>query len=150
MNATDRSSLTRSLSLAHKLLWAQAVLFMLAWLIPTGAVAVSALAQGIPDDGSAPYLLIPLIYSAPVLLFAVPTLVLAVLFSRGGRGVHTGVVAFEALFVGLGALLLVGSMQVTFGLVYLALGLLCPTTLPALYVLIVLLTPKGRAHFRPR
>ncbi|MEW2360158.1 hypothetical protein [Spirillospora sp. NPDC029432] len=143
MNTTAQR--TGPVAAAHVLLWAQAALAALAWLLPNALVAAIVVTEGIPDDGSAPYLLIPVIFSAPLLVIAVPGLVLAASFTRGRRGVRAGIVVFEALLIGTGALtVLMGAPSVLQSVLGLLLG---GGALAGAYVLAVLLRSQGRAYF---
>jgi hypothetical protein len=136
-----------ALSLAHVLLWVQATLFSAAWLIPNGFVALIVLADGVPDDGSAGWLLIPVVYSAPLLLLAVPGIVLAARFSRGRGGVRGGIVLFEVLLGGACLLVILAGASTGIGVVFVPALLLAGAAFMGAYVTVVLLGPDGRAYF---
>jgi hypothetical protein len=144
----DQRSLPGALAAAHAVLWAQAVLCGLAWLSPNAGVALWVSVHGVPDDGTAPYLLIPVLFSLPLLLFAVPGLVLAARLPSGHRGVHTGAVVYEALWIALGGAALNGPVRAALGGPFPVRVLLFASMLAAAYVLAVLLAPNGRSRFR--
>ncbi|TDC63462.1 hypothetical protein E1200_22225 [Actinomadura sp. GC306] len=137
-----------ALGMAHAMLWMQAVLCGLAWLLPNAGVLLWVAVQGIPDDGTAPYLLVPVLFSLPALLFAVPGLVIAARLPSGGRNVHTAAVVYEALWVVLGTAAFVGPFRFPLGGPPPVMSVIFASVLAAAYVLVVLLTPNGRARFR--
>ncbi|TDB98010.1 hypothetical protein [Actinomadura sp. 7K534] len=144
----DQRSLPGALGAAHGVLWAQAVLSGLAWLLPNAGVALWVSVHGVPGDGTAPYLLIPVLFSLPLLLLAVPGLVLAARLPSGRRGVHTGAVVYEALWIVLGAAAFTGPLRAPLGGPSPVMLFLFISMLAAAYVLVVLLAPNGRSRFR--
>ncbi len=134
-----------SLTVAHVLLSVQAVALALMWLAPNAFVALMVLAEGVPEDENAQWLFVPVIFTAPLLLFAVPAIVLALRFTRGRAGLHAAVLVFEALIllaVGvLGTWLALDSVGFFFTLPVVA------VILPAVCVLPTLLTRQARAYF---
>jgi hypothetical protein len=131
---------TTAVPLAHVMLWLQAGLFTLAWVLPIGLVAAIILTDGVPDDGSSWLLLIPVFFAVVPFLLSIPGIVLAATFSRRRNGVRLGVIGYELLVV---ALALVIITQTTgFPLVPIF-GLM----LLSFTVLVVLLHPGGRAYF---
>src|SRR5688572_13719927 len=84
---------------AHVALSVQAVALTLMWLVPNAIVALMVLSEGVPRDGSAQWLFVPIILTAPLLLFAVPGIVLAVRFHRGRAGLHVTALVFETLIL---------------------------------------------------
>ncbi len=125
MVTTDLAGMRRpgSLVVARVVLWVQAVLLASAWVVPNGMVGAFVLTEGIPDDGSAGWLLIPVIYLSPLLVAAAPAFVLAARFWRGRQGVFAGVVAFESVLVACGLFGVVGGGAGTpFGVVVVLLG----------------------------
>lgn len=143
----EQRSLSGELVAAHAVLWVQAALSGLAWLLPVAGVVLWAAVHGVPDDGTAAYLLIPVVFAVPPLLFAVPGLALAAMFPAGRGGVRAGVVVYEALWVIAGAAAFAG-LRVPFGLPLPVRLVLLAAIAAAAFVLAVLLTPAARAHFR--
>lgn len=143
----DRRTLPGGLAAAHRVLWAQAVLCAVAWLVPNAGVLVWLLAYGVPDDGTAPYLLIPVVFSLPFLVLAVPGLLIAARLPVRRRGVHTAAVLYEALWLALGAAAFAGGLRIPLGIPAPML-LVVASALAAAYVLTALLTPEARRHFR--
>lgn len=92
---------------ARRLLWTQVAVFGVLWLLPNATVAAVVVTQGVPHDESAGWLLAPVIYSAPLLLLAVPGAVLAARYRPRGRSVHIKIMAFEVVFLAVCALSLV-------------------------------------------
>lgn len=138
-----------SLTAAHVALSIQAVALTLMWLVPNAIVALMVLSEGVPQDESAQWLFVPIMITAPLLLFAVPAIVLSLRFHRGRVGLHAAVLIFEALTLlttgALGAWLAPDSLGFFFALPVVA------VILPAAYVLPALLTHQARTHFtRPR
>lgn len=144
----DQRSLPGALAMAHRVLWTQGLLCGLAWLLPNATVAAVALTHGVPDDGTAPYLLIPVVFTLPLLLFAVPGLVLAARFRTGGRGVHAGVVVYEGAWVLAAVLLFPVYVRPAVGGPPVLMPLLLLSVVAAAAVLAAVLAPAGRARFR--
>ncbi|MGI5329482.1 hypothetical protein [Actinomadura nitritigenes] len=92
---------------ARRLLWTQVAVLGALWLLPNATVAAVVVTDGIPHDGTAGWLLIPLIYTAPLLLLTVPGAVLAARCRPERRGVHVTIMAWEAVFLAACALSLV-------------------------------------------
>ncbi|MFI0352550.1 hypothetical protein [Actinomadura sp. 9N407] len=136
-----------ALTVAHVLLWVQATLFSAAWLIPNGFVALIVLAEGVPDDEGAGWLLVPVIYSAPLLLLAVPGIALAARFSRGRGVVRGGIVLFEVVLGSACLLVILAGAGTGIGVIFVPVLLLAGTALMGAYVTVVLLGPDGRAYF---
>ncbi|WP_344260841.1 hypothetical protein [Actinomadura napierensis] len=92
---------------ARRLLWTQVAFLAAVWLIPNAMVAAVVVTEGVPRDGSAGWLLIPVIFSAPLLVLAAPGAALAALCRPGHRGVHVGIMVWEAVLLVIGGLGLV-------------------------------------------
>lgn len=92
---------------ARRLLWTQVAALGVLWLLPNATMAAVVVRDGVPHDGSAAWLLIPMIYTAPLLLLTVPGAVLAARCRPERRGVHTTIMTWEAVFLAACALSLV-------------------------------------------
>ena len=132
-----------TLTVARVVLWCQGTLFAIVWAGPHADLLASLLRSGVEEEDR-PLLLLLALFSAPLAVFAVVFLVLARRFGRGGRGVWAGAVLAETLLPAIGAafthrLLHVDNVDaaVTVGL----------ALLPAVIPPVVLLGPRGRAHF---
>ena len=80
-------------------LWLQVALFTLGWVLPIGLVAAVLLTNGVSDDESADYLLIPVIFAAAPFVLSATGIALAVALSRGRHSVRAGVIGYELLVV---------------------------------------------------
>lgn len=132
-----------TVSLARGLLWTQAVVFAIMWSIPNGTVVWFVVTEGIPHDGSAGWLLVPVIFTAPLLVFLAPGAVLAARFGRG-QGVRRGIIAWEAVVLGAAVVsVVVPGASMLFGMMAAPPLLLPGEVLPGVYVLVVLLGSSG-------
>ncbi|QKG27245.1 hypothetical protein [Actinomadura verrucosospora] len=96
-----------ALAWARRLLWMQVAVLGVLWLLPNAWVAAVVVTDGVPHDESAGWLLVPVIYSAPLLLLTVPGAVLAARCRPGRRGVHIQIMVGEAVLLTACALSLV-------------------------------------------
>jgi hypothetical protein len=131
----------RSVAVARAVLWAQVIVLLLCWLAPEVVVVGLLVTEGVPDDGSAPWLLIPVIYTSPLLVYVVIGFGLALRLSRGtsGRGGRVGLVVWEAtLMVVAGVALAMAGPRLMSGMFVVPLPMMVLMVLAASYVLIVL------------
>lgn len=89
---------------ARRLLWTQVMLLAGMWLFPNAMVAALVATKGIPHDGSAGWLLIPVIFSMPLLLLGASGAALAAQCLPGRRGVHAGIIVWETGLLTVGGL----------------------------------------------
>ena len=131
-----------ALTLAHVVLWAQAMLFTVTWVGPNIVMLLVMASVRIRLDGD--LLFVPLFLPGPFMMLSVASLVLTWKFARGRRRVRTGIILMETLLLVVG-LLLARSLLENESFVGLALdGVgLCSVV----FLLAVVLGKRGRDYF---